>query len=100
MRARFMFILLAVCLVWCQSCGSSSGSGAAAPSQSGPVQPQPQPPPPPVEVAAPHRRFVDGGGTVSGDGRTWNAAFLRLDEALAATAADPAITEIWIAEGI
>ena len=98
MRACAALVLLMVGLLWCQSCGSSSGTGNASPSQ--PAPPQPPPQPPPVDVAAPHRRFVDGGGTVAGDGRSGNAAFLSLDEALAATVADPGISEIWIAEGI
>jgi hypothetical protein len=44
-------------------------------------------------------RAVRQGAPAGGDGLSWVAAFDDLQRALAAAAADPSITEIWVAEG-
>jgi hypothetical protein len=44
-------------------------------------------------------RYVHVGAPAGGDGLSWRSAFHDLQDALAAAAIDPAIDELWIAEG-
>ena len=45
-------------------------------------------------------RFVRTNGPSNGDGQTWATAYDKVWKALDAAALDPAITQIWIAEGV
>ncbi|MBL9148463.1 MAG: right-handed parallel beta-helix repeat-containing protein [Phycisphaerae bacterium] len=44
-------------------------------------------------------RYVDAGAPVGGDGLSWATAYRDLQAALAAASANPAIDELWVAEG-